>query len=358
MSGKKKLFIGLLIFFSLAIWPLALGILIAWLMYKKIGNRKVRYGLMVAVLLPAFLINSVWTKALFNPSSYKNSPSPSPSGNVKGIQASQIPVVNPSPTPTPTPTPTPSPSSSPTPTPLGIQVKVDYVVDGDTIKVLLNGKVETIRLIGIDTPEVVDPRKPVQCFGKEASNKAKEILNNKTVYLESDPTQGERDKYQRLLRYVWLEDNTNFNKLMISEGYAHEYTYAVPYKYQVEFKQAEKEAEANNKGLWSPNTCNGNTTSAIITPKPAVPAPTTYTNTSTTTSTTNTQPVQQTQPVVTQPAPIINTGGSYTCDCSKTCPEISSCAEAQYQLNVCGCKQRDADHDGIACDRAPLNCQP
>lgn len=351
MSGKKKLLIGLAIFFSLAIWPLALGILIAWLMYKKIGNRKVRYGFMVAILLPAFLINSVWTKALFSPSSYKNSPSPSE--NIKGIQASQIPVVNPSPTPTPTPTPTPSPTPSSTliPTLLGSQVKVDYVVDGDTIKVLLNGKVETIRLIGIDTPEVVDPRKPVQCFGREASNKAKEILNNQTVYLESDPTQGERDKYQRLLRYVWLDDNTNFNKLMISEGYAHEYTYAVPYKYQGEFKQAEKEAEESNRGLWSPNTCNGHTTQAVATPKSVVPAPTAYT-----------QPVyQQTQQTVTQPAPVnnaVNTSGAYSCDCSKTCEQISSCAEAQYQLNTCGCKQRDADHDGIACDRTPLNCQP
>ncbi len=129
---------------------------------------------------------------------------------------------------------------------------------------------------------------------------------------------------------------------MISEGYAHEYTYVVPYKYQIEFKQAEKEAEANNKGLWSPNTCNGNTSSAVTTPKPAVAAPAATT---------------AIQPAVTQQAPATNTGGSYICDCSKTCEQISSCAEAQYQLNTCGCRQRDADRDGIACDRAPLNCQ-
>lgn len=350
MSGKKKLLMGLAILFGLAIWPLTIGALIAWLMYKKISNKKVRYGLIVAILLPAFLINSVWTKALVSPDSYKNSPKtqsaqtvqnssriPTPLGEVGGIQASQNPTI----APTITPTPTSTPTSKSITAPKGMQeVKVDLVVDGDTIKVLLNGKIEAIRLIGIDTPETVDPRKPVQCFGREASNKAKEILSNKTVYLENDPTQGERDKYQRLLGYVWLDENTNFNKLMISEGYAHEYTYAVPYKYQAEFKQAEKEAREGNKGLWSPSTCSGDTTSSVVT-----------------STTTTAAPKTTAQPVATQQAPVTNTGGSYTCDCSKTCEQISSCAEAQYQLNVCGCKQRDADHDGTACDRAPLNCQ-
>ena len=56
-------------------------------------------------------------------------------------------------------------------------------------------------------------------------------------------------------------------------------------------------------------------------------------------------------------APKTNTSSGYTCNCSKTCTQITSCAEAQYQLNVCGCGVRDADHDGIACDSAPLNCQ-
>jgi micrococcal nuclease len=134
---------------------------------------------------------------------------------------------------------------------------VSSVVDGDTIKVNIAGTVETIRLIGIDTPEVVDPRKPVQCFGVEASNKAKELLTGQSVRLETDPTQGERDIYGRLLRYVFLSDGTNFNKLMIQEGYAYEYTYNLPYKYQNEFKQAESYARENNLGLWSPDTCNG-----------------------------------------------------------------------------------------------------
>ncbi len=133
--------------------------------------------------------------------------------------------------------------------------KVEKVVDGDTIDVLIDNKTERLRLIGINTPETVDPRKKVQCFGREASNKAKELLEGQFASLESDETQGERDKYKRLLRYVFLPDGTNFNLFMIEEGYAHEYTYDEPYKYQADFKDAERSARENNKGLWNINSC-------------------------------------------------------------------------------------------------------
>ena len=143
------------------------------------------------------------------------------------------------------------------------------IVDGDTVKVNINGTITTIRLIGINTPEVVDPRTTVQCFGREASNQAKALLNGKKVRLESDPTQDNLDKYGRLLRYVYLEDGTFFNKKMIADGYAYEYTYNTPYKYQSEFKATQVETKKNLKGLWSPTTCNGNlsmpTTGTIIT---------------------------------------------------------------------------------------------
>ena len=130
-------------------------------------------------------------------------------------------------------------------------VLVTRVVDGDTIEVSLNGKKEMVRLIGIDAPETVDPRKTIECFGKEASEKTKEILNGKIITLESDPTQGNRDKYGRLLRYVFINE-LNINKLMISEGFAHEYTYqSNPYKYQSEFENAQKQAKKSRVGLWS-----------------------------------------------------------------------------------------------------------
>lgn len=134
--------------------------------------------------------------------------------------------------------------------------KVVKVVDGDTFDVLIKGENKRIRLIGVDTPEVIDSRKPIQCFGREASNFAKNLLMNKLIRLESDSTQGDVDKYQRLLRYVFLEDKTFINKIIISEGYAHQYTHnSNPYKYQKEFIEAEREARRTKKGLWADNVC-------------------------------------------------------------------------------------------------------
>jgi len=140
--------------------------------------------------------------------------------------------------------------------------QVVKVVDGDTIKINFDGSIESIRLIGMDTPETVDPRKPVQCFGEEASKKAKELLLNKKVRLEDDPTQ--YDKYGRLIKYVYLENGEMYNKKMIEDGYAHEYTYDIPYKYQSEFQEAEKYARENKLGLWSDDTCSGNTVQEVV----------------------------------------------------------------------------------------------
>jgi micrococcal nuclease len=142
-------------------------------------------------------------------------------------------------------------------TPEGDLFDVVGVVDGDTIKVSIGATVETLRLIGIDTPETKDPRKPVQCFGEEATRKATELLTGKRVRLEADTSQGERDKYGRLLRYVWREDGLFFNEWMIRNGYAFEYTYNTPYQYQASFKEAQRYASENNLGLWNPSTCDG-----------------------------------------------------------------------------------------------------
>jgi len=141
---------------------------------------------------------------------------------------------------------------------------VQSVVDGDTVKILMGTAVETVRLIGIDTPETVHPSKPVECFGREASNKTKELLTGKQVSIEKDGSQDERDKYGRLLAYIFLEDGTNVNKLLIAEGYAHEYTYNLPYKYQSEFKQAESDARTNKRGLWADNACTTQETTTTV----------------------------------------------------------------------------------------------
>ena len=129
------------------------------------------------------------------------------------------------------------------------------VVDGDTIVALIHGAEEKVRLIGLNTPETVDPRKLVECFGKEASDEARKILSGTSVRLETDPSQAVRDKYGRLLAYIFLPDGTNFDKMMIENGYGYEYTYDTPYKYQTEFRSAEKSAKENKRGLWADNVC-------------------------------------------------------------------------------------------------------
>ena len=105
------------------------------------------------------------------------------------------------------------------------------VVDGDTIKVSTG---VTLRLIGIDTPETVDPRKPVQCFGGSSLH-AHQLLDNTSISLEYDASQGRLDRYGRTLAYVWMADGRMFDETMIADGFAHEYTYNLPYRYQSEF---------------------------------------------------------------------------------------------------------------------------
>lgn len=315
-EGKRKLItIPLIGILSLAFLPIALGLGIGYLVYKKVGNSKLKYSLLIVIALFTLFFGSVWVSAMTSPNKgTTNQPAKQGAQLVSKIEEPQNTLtVSPS-----EPTLTPSPTTSS----IKLQLaKVIKVVDGDTIEIEGGKKV---RYIGIDTPETVDPRKPVQCFGKEASNKNKELIEGKEVKLEKDVS--ETDKYGRLLRYVYLGD-TLINELLVKEGYAHASSYPPDIKYQDRFTRAEREARENNRGLWEACTAP--------TPTPT-PKPTTTTQ------------IQQTQPP---------SNGSYTCNCSKTCTEISSCAEAQYQLGVCGCKQRDTDKDGIACDGAPLNCQ-
>lgn len=132
---------------------------------------------------------------------------------------------------------------------------VTRVVDGDTLEVVISGKKEKVRAIGINTPETVDPRKKVECFGKEASEKAKSLLLNQKVHLKSDPSQADYDKHGRLLRYIFLEDGSDFGLQMVGQGYAYEYTYDTPYESQEEYRLAQQEAEKLRLGLWGENGC-------------------------------------------------------------------------------------------------------
>lgn len=136
--------------------------------------------------------------------------------------------------------------------------KIINVIDGDTVEIMQNCRLEHVRLIGINTPETVDPRRKVQCFGKEASDYAKKTLSGASVFIETDEVSGTRDKYGRLLGYIILEDQTNFNQTMIEKGYAYESTYeGQHYKYREQFKSAQTEAKSAKRGLWATNTCDG-----------------------------------------------------------------------------------------------------
>jgi micrococcal nuclease len=119
-----------------------------------------------------------------------------------------------------------------------------------------------VRLLGINSPESVDPRRTVECFGKEASNYAKENFLGKNVIVKTDNTQSMYDKYNRLLAYVYLYNSSStigemINERLIRDGYAYEYTYDKPYTYQVDFKALQSAAQSDGAGLWSVNTCNG-----------------------------------------------------------------------------------------------------
>lgn len=127
---------------------------------------------------------------------------------------------------------------------------VTQTIDGDTIEIELNGKTERVRMIGIDTPETHDPRKPVQCFGEAAATHTKQLLEGKNVRLEANPQDADRDKYRRLLRYVYLPDGTLINAKLIEDGYAFAYT-VFPHPKLDDFRAFESTARTANRGLWA-----------------------------------------------------------------------------------------------------------
>ena len=123
--------------------------------------------------------------------------------------------------------------------------KVTRVIDGDTIEIEGGQKV---RYIGMNTPETVDPRKPVKCFGQEAKVKNKELVEGKNVRLEKDVS--ETDKYGRLLRYVYVGD-IFVNLELVKQGFAQIMTYPPDISHAQDFITAQREARQNNLGLWN-----------------------------------------------------------------------------------------------------------
>jgi micrococcal nuclease len=128
--------------------------------------------------------------------------------------------------------------------------KVTEVYDGDTIAINMNGTTEKIRMIGVDTPETHKPNTPVQCYGPEASNYTKQLLTGKTVRLEADPTGDNRDRYDRLLRYVYSEQDILVDQALIEQGLGFAYL-SFPFEKSATFAAAQEQAKSGNLGLWA-----------------------------------------------------------------------------------------------------------
>jgi micrococcal nuclease len=129
---------------------------------------------------------------------------------------------------------------------------VTRVIDGDTIEVDISGQNQKVRYLGVDTPETVDPRKSVQCFGKKASDENKKLVAGKAVELEKDVS--ETDKYGRLLRFVYIK-NSDGSRLFVNDylvrfGFARVLTFPPDVKFQQQFLEAQRQAQQNNLGLW------------------------------------------------------------------------------------------------------------
>jgi micrococcal nuclease len=122
--------------------------------------------------------------------------------------------------------------------------KVKRAIDGDTL-LLING--EKVRLIGVDTPETKHPKKPAEYFGREAYLFTKQMIDGKEARFEFD--RQKRDRYRRLLAYVYLLDGTFLNAEIIKQGYGKAYT-KFRFKYMEEFRRYEREAKENRRGLW------------------------------------------------------------------------------------------------------------
>ncbi|HXH26752.1 MAG TPA: thermonuclease family protein [Candidatus Acidoferrum sp.] len=130
--------------------------------------------------------------------------------------------------------------------------RIDHFVDGDTIAVQMSGKAEEVRFIGIDTPETHKPNTPVQCYGPQASDFTARAIGSQPVRLEADPLGDNRDRYGRLLRYIYLPDGTLLNEELVQKGYAFAYI-SFPFSKKAAFIDDAAKAQTAKLGLWG--TC-------------------------------------------------------------------------------------------------------
>ncbi|GAB3519549.1 thermonuclease family protein [Arthrobacter monumenti] len=205
------------------------------------------------------------------------------------------------------------------------------VVDGDTVHVGYRGEDTSVRIIGIDTPEVVHPSVAEECGGLIASKNAVQLLEGRMVRLVFDPSQGRTDKYGRTLAYIELPGGGDYGKIMLERGLAVEYTYDTPYKRRPAYLKAEAQARAGASGTWG--TCGGFDT-PLHSPTP-VPQP----------------PVQQ-PPVQQPPQPPMGTCAPGYSPCVPPYPPDVDCADVGGPVTVTGSDPHglDRDGDGLACE--------
>jgi micrococcal nuclease len=205
------------------------------------------------------------------------------------------------------------------------EASVVRVVDGDTIVVAYGGKQFKVRYIGMNTPETVDPSRPIQWMGPEASAANKALVIGKTVVLEKDVS--ETDRYGRLLRYVWLTDGaawTLVNLALIQQGFASVSTYPPDVKYVDVYVSAEREAQAGAIGLW------GEVPSIHTTPAPTVKS-----------TPKATSPSSKCHPSYDPCLPIVG---------DLDCPEIRAMGKAPVTVKGPDDYRLDRDGDGIGCE--------
>jgi len=233
-----------------------------------------------------------------------------------GATASPTRAAVPSPTDTRPAPRTPNPSAE---LPACQWAEVVRVIDGDTIAVNIEGRPDTVRYIGVDTPETRHPTRGVEPFGEEASAYNRDLLEDGWVCLEKDIT--ERDRYDRLLRYAWLEDGAFVNEALLLAGLARVVTYPPDVKYvESRYLPAQQRARDAGLGLWGD--------------PPADPEPATA------------------SPVAGGPAPSCYAAGQNTCDCS----DFATHAEAQRfheTYDPADINRLDSDGDGLACESLP-----
>lgn len=212
--------------------------------------------------------------------------------------------------------------------------KVIQVIDGDTIKISYNWEEKSIRFIGVDTPESYTTRFWYkECYWDEAKNYLKNLVENKDIKLEFDETQWKEDKYNRLLAYVFY-NNENINNKLIQEWYWFEYTYDKKYKYQENFTITQNQAQESKKGLWAQETCNWERKALE---NSSVDTSSSWINT-------------RTNSAYYDSVDMSYLNMWFNCEKPKYCTQMTSCEEATYYYKVCWVKSFDRDEDLIPCE--------